>query len=44
MIFESERSNIIRVEDDVLVTPGGHRVLTSKVPKGIEEIERLMAR
>ena len=34
----------IRIEDDVLVTPEGRRVLTDKVPKRIEEIERLMAR
>ena len=34
----------IRIEDDVLVTAGGHQVLTSKVPKEIEEIEKLMAR
>ncbi len=31
----------IRIEDDVLVTPEGHEVLTSDVPKEIEEIERL---
>jgi Xaa-Pro aminopeptidase len=34
----------VRIEDDVLVTPEGHRVLTAKVPKGIEEIEKLMVR
>ncbi len=34
----------VRIEDDVLVTPEGYRVLTSKVPKGIEEIETLTAR
>jgi Xaa-Pro aminopeptidase len=34
----------VRIEDDVLVTPEGHRVLTSKVPKGVEEVEKLMAR
>jgi Xaa-Pro aminopeptidase len=34
----------VRIEDDVLVTPEGHRVLTAKVPKVIEEIEKLMAR
>lgn len=34
----------VRIEDDVLVTADGHRVLTSKVPKGIEEIESVMAR
>jgi Xaa-Pro aminopeptidase len=34
----------VRIEDDVLVTPDGRRVLTDKVPKRIEEIEELMAR
>jgi Xaa-Pro aminopeptidase len=34
----------IRIEDDVLVTPDGHHVLTAKAPKQIEEIESLMAR
>jgi len=34
----------IRIEDDVLVTPEGFRVLTDKAPKQIEEIETLMAR
>ena len=33
----------IRVEDDVLVTEEGHRVLTGDVPKEIDEIEALMA-
>ena len=34
----------VRIEDDVLVTPEGRRVLTDKAPKQIEEIESLMAR
>jgi Xaa-Pro aminopeptidase len=34
----------VRIEDDVLVTPEGRRVLTSKVPKAVEEIEKLTAR
>jgi Xaa-Pro aminopeptidase len=34
----------IRIEDDVLVTQNGPRVLTSKVPKQPEEIEALMAK
>lgn len=34
----------VRIEDDVLVTQGGNRILSSKVPKQPEEIEELMAR
>ena len=34
----------VRIEDDVLVTPDGFRVLTSEAPKQVEEIEALMAR
>ena len=34
----------LRIEDDVLCTDNGPRVLTNKVPKQAEEIEALMAR
>lgn len=34
----------VRIEDDVLCTNNGPRVLTNKVPKQAEEIETLMAR
>jgi Xaa-Pro aminopeptidase len=34
----------VRIEDDVLCTENGPRVLTTKVPKQPEEIEALMAR
>ncbi len=34
----------IRIEDDVLCTANGPSVLTNKVPKKAEEIEKLMAR
>lgn len=34
----------IRIEDDVLVTPTGHEILTSGVVKEISDIEALMAR
>ncbi|MFC7301312.1 aminopeptidase P N-terminal domain-containing protein [Cognatiluteimonas weifangensis] len=33
----------IRIEDDVLVTKDGHRVLTGKLARSAEEIEALMA-
>jgi len=33
----------IRIEDDVLVTRDGHEVLSKDVPKGVDEIETLMA-
>lgn len=34
----------VRIEDDVLVTTDGNRVLSSKAPKQVEEIEELMAK
>ena len=34
----------MRIEDDVLVTKDGHDVLSDGVPKGVAEIEKLMAR
>jgi Xaa-Pro aminopeptidase len=34
----------VRIEDDVLVTKDGNRILSSKAPKQAEEIEELMAR
>lgn len=33
----------IRIEDDVLVTRTGHKVLTASVPKTVKDIETLMA-
>tara|TARA_B110000858_G_scaffold194638_1_gene249419 strand:- start:3093 stop:4409 length:1317 start_codon:yes stop_codon:yes gene_type:complete len=33
----------IRIEDDILVTKNGPEVLTSKAPKSIKEIEKLMS-
>jgi Xaa-Pro aminopeptidase len=43
-IPEKYRGIGVRIEDDVLVTEDGFRVLTDKAPKQIEEIEALMAR
>lgn len=33
----------VRIEDDVLVTKGGHDVLSKDMPKTVAEIEALMA-
>lgn len=33
----------IRIEDDVLVTESGHRVLGKPIPKTVEDVERTMA-
>jgi Xaa-Pro aminopeptidase len=33
----------VRIEDDVLVTDGAREVLSARVPKTIEDIERIMA-
>lgn len=43
-IPEQYRGIGVRIEDDVLVTADGYRVLTDKAPKDAEEIESLMAR
>jgi len=34
----------IRIEDDVLVTPAGHEVLSAGAPKTVAEVERMMQR
>jgi Xaa-Pro aminopeptidase len=33
----------VRIEDDVLVTDGGHENLTAAIPKAPDELERILA-
>ncbi len=42
--FERYRNIGIRIEDDVLVTEDGNRVLSAGTPRSIEEIEALMGK
>ncbi|HHL32291.1 MAG TPA: M24 family metallopeptidase, partial [Oceanospirillales bacterium] len=32
----------VRIEDDVLVTKDGHKILSNKIPRNIDEIENIM--
>ena len=42
-LYFSDKGFGIRIEDDVLVTEDGHRVLSDGIPKTIEAIESIMA-
>jgi Xaa-Pro aminopeptidase len=42
-IYIPEENIGIRIEDDVLITPDGHQVLTERLPRAAAEIEQLMA-
>jgi len=43
-LVEKYRYIGVRIEDDVLVTPEGHEIVSLKAPKTIEDIERIMNR
>jgi len=32
----------VRIEDDILITPEGHSILSAEAPREIDEIESLM--
>ena len=42
-IYIPELGIAIMIEDEVLVTAGGHEVLSAAVPKRAEDVERVMA-
>ena len=43
-IYAEEEKIGVRIEDDILVTKVGAEVLSSKIPKEIEEIEKIMVK
>ena len=42
-IYIPEENIGVRIEDDVLVTPTGYKLLTARLPRTASEIEAIMA-
>jgi Xaa-Pro aminopeptidase len=42
-IYIPEENLGVRIEDDILVTKDGHEQLTARLPRSVDEIEKIMA-
>ena len=42
-LYLPEENIGVRIEDDVLITPTGYRLLTARLPRTVDEIEQIMA-
>ena len=42
-IYIPEENLGVRIEDDVLITPTGYKLLTARLPRSPDEIEKIMA-
>jgi Xaa-Pro aminopeptidase len=42
-IYIPEENLGVRIEDDVLITPSGYKLLTARLPRSPDEIEKIMA-
>jgi Xaa-Pro aminopeptidase len=42
--FEKYKNIGVRIEDDVAITPEGHRNMTAALPRSLQEVEAMMAR
>jgi Xaa-Pro aminopeptidase len=42
-IYIPEEKIGVRIEDLILITPDGYELLTRRLPRTVEEIERLMS-
>jgi Xaa-Pro aminopeptidase len=42
-IYIPEENLGVRIEDDALITPGGYQLLTARLPRAADEIEKIMA-